>query len=176
MTEYRTQVLGSGKRLSQGPPERLPDVELLDLTAKWQDRLRLMHWDIEVGYVPACKMGGDRQGECQYHTETRTAKILLIDPATADDEDWPWDAAERTIIHELLHLLFAAIWDEHDEQRKRDTEAVIHVLSGALIECEEKVEHLQGVLRSWEDTSKPCGETASDSLASRFARFKKAAY
>jgi hypothetical protein len=149
----------------------MTDAELVELTAKWQDRLRLLHWDIEVGYLPACKMEGPyRQGECLYHPETRTAKIQLVDPQTADDDDWPWDTVERTLIHELLHLLFAEIWDDDNPNRKRDTESVIHVLSGALVELGEKAEERGALMQAWEGAT-----TASDSLASRFSRLSKRA-
>lgn len=117
------------------PPPRLSDEELRGITAYWQDKLRLLHWDLQVSYAPSHELGEDgRQAEVAYHEESHTAKIRLLDPAFANPEDWPWRPWEENLIHELLHLVMAPIRRDGDRSQKKELEIIINNLAHALYE------------------------------------------
>lgn len=79
--------------------------QLEEACERWQSALRLRDWDVEVRIV----RGLERTGSVTYDVGLRCAIISLLDP-----QDYPADAIqeqdhERTLVHELLHLHFAAL-------------------------------------------------------------------
>lgn len=80
--------------------------DLNALLAKWQETLRLRDWQIEIDYAPNLASDGHlAHGVCWPFVHDRRARILLNDPKTPHGDDDP--PVEDTLVHELLHLIFA---------------------------------------------------------------------
>lgn len=81
-----------------------------DALHRWQHRLLLLDWEIEVKIARAADFTkADRHGEVLYSEDKKMAIIKLLDPIDADSKSqWTLDH-EKTLVHELihLHLLFA---------------------------------------------------------------------
>lgn len=72
--------------------------KLEQLTVKWQKRLRIQDWEIEVYLVDHLKMP-DLMGHCANKPSLMCATIKVAD-------DVPEDEMEQTLLHELLHVRF----------------------------------------------------------------------
>jgi hypothetical protein len=91
----------------------LTEEELRTKCAEWQKVLRLQDWIV----VTKIKRGRDMSipdvcGSCNWELTQRLAAINILDPI-----DYPPDAIapndmELTLVHELLHLHFAAVEPE----------------------------------------------------------------
>lgn len=102
---------------------------LKDKCAEWQSILRLQDWDIEISIVRQRGMGSrTSMGECEYNEQRKIAFIRILDPIDYEDL-LPLDM-EWTLVHELLHLHFAPIWDDDKES---EMETTINLLAAALV-------------------------------------------
>lgn len=78
--------------------------QLRSLCLKWQERLRLLDWDIKVRW--ARKDEEERVwGEVEKDVHAKTATIAMVSPKHPDwgKSDHPRDI-ETILVHELLHL------------------------------------------------------------------------
>ncbi len=85
-----------------------PDLQLVG--SYWQKRLRVPEWRITFKYVrDLCNAAGDKvYGLCAYIVDNKTATIMIRDPETpANAGEDPCAQAEKALIHEISHLLFA---------------------------------------------------------------------
>ena len=106
--------------------------ELEDSLAEWQKRLRLDAWDVRIGiYRERSFDGGGRSGEISYSIESGKAVIKLLDPVDYPDEDFPQDM-EVTLVHELLHLKFAAFTPQDDTLEHRLFEQTVESMAHLL--------------------------------------------
>lgn len=93
------------------------DTQVREACKEWQKRLRLQDWIVKAGIYRARDMDlNECQGECVWHTKTKLATIRLIDPVDypeglIEDQDM-----EKTLVHELLHLHFAPIHADTDNE------------------------------------------------------------
>lgn len=69
----------------------------------WQERLRL-NWRILINIEP--RLPDNIRGRCYWEGSLQDATIL-INP----NIDWSKYPVEKTVLHELLHLLFAKLGD-----------------------------------------------------------------
>ena len=100
---------------------------------KWQQRLRLMDWNIEAKFVSRHELlGRDIFGEIdfQIHHKQALLKVLL------DREGYPFmDKAacsvDHVVVHELLHLHMI---DWKDEDNETAQEQAINLIAYALVE------------------------------------------
>lgn len=103
--------------------------DLNELVVKWKRLLRLDAWDVVARYRRIYDTDGGRQGEINLSTKRREAFLWVLDPNDYDPACiYPQDI-ERTVCHELLHLLLDPI-DQKDD--KTDLEQIMHVLDGLL--------------------------------------------
>jgi hypothetical protein len=80
-----------------------PDLE--KLLAKWQPILRLMDWDISVGYYRAYEMPENGVGACNVCVERNSAEIRVLHPCDLQpDSTDNTKSVELTLIHELRHI------------------------------------------------------------------------
>lgn len=93
--------------------------DLTDLVRKWQPRLRLGNWKVTIQYRRIFDMGPQESGNCGWTIENLTAHINLIDPADFDPGLTLPQDTERTVVHELLHLLFAGSKINANEEMER---------------------------------------------------------
>ena len=107
--------------------------ELEHSLAEWQKRLRLDAWDVRIGiYRERAFDGGGRSGEISYSIESGKAVIKLLDPVDYPDEDFPQDM-EVTLVHELLHLKFAAFTPQDDTLEHRLFEQTVESMANLLV-------------------------------------------
>jgi len=110
--------------------------DLAALVAHYQRELRLLDWRLDVSYAPdlADSRGRPVWGLCYPTVDAKVATIVIRDPATPPDGATAEQAAKQvveTVVHELLHLHFAAFGTSpaeiaHEEQ-------VVWAISEALI-------------------------------------------
>lgn len=75
----------------------------------WQRQLGLQHWRIDIGLVRGYELE-DRYGECHWTLTKNRATIRIIDPGDVPNHVDAMDI-EEVVVHELLHIVFAA-WDD----------------------------------------------------------------
>lgn len=110
----------------------LTEEELRVKCCEWQRILRLQDW------IVVTKIKRDRDmalegvcGECSWQLSKRMAAINILDPI-----DYPPDSIEPhdmelTLVHELLHLHFAALHDQ--DENEIPEEQAIEAISRGLV-------------------------------------------
>lgn len=102
----------------------------------WIDVLGLANWDIYL--IDNCSPNDMRldscKGETEYDVVGRTAVIRIIDPKDYGDRIVPFDQ-EQTLVHELLHVKFAMLYESGDMLRDRLTHQMIDDLSKSLVKA-----------------------------------------
>ena len=93
----------------------LSDIDHSGLLEYWQRQLRLQDWDIDVEIVRPLAIEG-KAGDTRTTREVRQAWIRISDPSLSE-QDFPehFLDIEVTLVHELLHVAFAANIETHDE-------------------------------------------------------------
>lgn len=86
------------------------DSSLQYLLDWWQRALGLDAWSIEIRRARGFRMGGN-YGSCKWCLAGRRAQIKLVHHEDLAPESDPQDD-EVTIVHELLHIVFAALDDK----------------------------------------------------------------
>jgi hypothetical protein len=113
--------------------------DLAALVAHYQDKLRLRDWRISVAYAPDLTNGEGRAvwGLCYPTADAKVAKILIRDPGTPPDGVTAEEAAAQvveTVVHELVHLHFAAFCTDSPEAIVAEEQAV-WALAEALVKA-----------------------------------------
>ncbi len=105
----------------------------------WQERLRLLDWDIKIKAVKAYKLGDENLGNTSWSLSKRKAVLQVLLPEHHEpSEDFPYDP-EKTVIHELLHVCFAP-FDNHKEDtlEGKTMEWAIEAISEALVSLDRE--------------------------------------
>ncbi len=113
--------------------------DLAGLVAHYQDKLRLRDWRISVAYAPdlASADGHPVWGLCYPTADAKVAKILIRDPNTPPQGVTVEAAAAQvveTVVHELVHLHFAAFCTDSPEAIVAEEQAV-WALAEALVKA-----------------------------------------
>lgn len=85
--------------------DKLDLSKLYDQMLVWRVRMNLQHWRVRLHLEPA--LGEHVRGRCYWEAKLQDATVL-INPL------WPFDreySAERTLVHELVHLKLADLGD-----------------------------------------------------------------
>ena len=111
--------------------------DLAALVAHYQRELRLLDWRLDVSYAPdlADSRGRPVWGLCYPTVDAKVATIVIRDPATPPDGATAEQAAKQvveTVVHELLHLHFAAFGTSSPAEIAHE-EQVVWALAEALI-------------------------------------------
>ena len=114
--------------------------EALIVCRKWQGRLGLLDWDVQVRIVRSVELEGC-QGRCKFVTDRKQATILLLEREDylLAGRQWPQDH-EQTLVHELLHLHTVWWGSEADSDERKLEEQMIHLLAKAFIEMSRRSE------------------------------------
>lgn len=115
---------------------------LRELCKEWQERLGLQSWNVKTGiYRERNFCGPERQGENEYNLATGTSLIRILDPVDYPESKFKQDM-EVTLVHELLHLVFAPFEPDEDskELEQKFMERAICQLSGALVKLKRETE------------------------------------
>jgi len=80
--------------------------QIRTLLLKWQKRLRIQDWDIDVEIVDRSdiidRVDGDVLGACHCYDTKKRAHILLLNPREIKPGE---DNLEVVLVHELLHVV-----------------------------------------------------------------------
>lgn len=125
------------------PPER-PEAYLERVLATWVGRLRLSHWDIAIDW----KKSAEDDNLAEHHTSD-TYDISTIRVALGSFRDWGAEETNRTIVHELVHILLrdldvavrsveqplrAGLFDLFLNRFEHETEGAVERIARALID------------------------------------------
>jgi len=111
--------------------------DLAALVAHYQRELRLLDWRLDVSYAPdlADSRGRPVWGLCYPTVDAKVATIVIRDPATPPAGSTAEQAAKQvveTVVHELLHLHFAAFGTSSPAEVAHE-EQVVWAIAEALI-------------------------------------------
>lgn len=106
-----------------------------ELFKKWVSILGLEKWrifpNLDAAPEEFCDSGELRAGEAQYDVVNRTAKILILrQEAFASPEEYNF---ERTLVHELLHLVFAPFYPDTNDCLETVVHMTLDDLAGAFV-------------------------------------------
>lgn len=115
--------------------------DLAALVAHYQRELRLLDWRLDVSYAPdlADSRGRPVWGLCYPTVDAKVATIVIRDPATPPEGATAEQAARQvveTVVHELLHLHFAAFGTSSPAEIAHE-EQVVWALAEALINAKD---------------------------------------
>jgi hypothetical protein len=110
-----------------------PDLEAL--LAKWKPILRVSDWEIKIKWVKQYAMGNnDADGTCCHTAAAKAAVIKILEPEDFDPGSGLWlQDVEDTVVHEMLHLHFAAL-PRHEGTDHIVFEQAIVSLTSALLD------------------------------------------
>jgi hypothetical protein len=112
----------------------MDEITLTELCTIWQKRLRLQDWNVKVSTCrerDMCIEG--TQGSCNYSHQLKAALIQILDPSDYPPESITAQDIEVTLVHELLHLHFAALEPERDSPQHVALEQAIDLTAYALV-------------------------------------------
>lgn len=115
---------------------------LRELLKVWEEILNLQSWDVKTGiYRERDFCGPERQGENEYNLATGTSLIRILDPADYPESKFKQDM-EITLVHELLHLLFAPFEPDegNNELEHKFMERAICQLSEVLVRLKREAQ------------------------------------
>jgi hypothetical protein len=118
-------------------PAVVTQFELNAWVAKWQSKLRLEDWDIEVGLQRQFDMPDPAdQGYVRCLRSQKKARISLLDPVDfePDSLSGPQDL-EQTIVHELVHVHHAGI-EPTEGEAMIISEQATDAIAWALVNCD----------------------------------------
>lgn len=118
--------------------------DLASLVEHYQRELRLLDWRIDVSYAPdlADSRGRPVWGLCYPVVDAKVATIVIRDPSTPPEGATAEQAAKQvveTVVHELLHLHFAAFGTSSPAEIAHE-EQVVWALAEALINAKGTAE------------------------------------
>ena len=100
---------------------------------KWTNRLHLEDWDIRFKWsVRADKLPENVCGNTSYVFERKMATIEMVNEVDYINELFPYDY-EQTLVHELLHLKFAAIDDSENALQNKLVHQLVDDVSKWLV-------------------------------------------
>lgn len=107
--------------------------ELRRLTRKWQERMRLMDWDIRVRFARKDEEA-EHWGFVEKHVHEKTATLVLTNPDSPSWKEYenPRDP-EEVIVHELGHLHFASFEHEYPSHQANLEENIVNVYARLLV-------------------------------------------
>jgi hypothetical protein len=104
------------------------------LLAEWQRMLRLQDWVIQVRIVRQEEFGSHEiQGDLSRNLERREAMVRLLDPVDYSPDSMVPENMERTLVHELVHLLLSGIGTKDGTPEALAEEQAVHSLDLALL-------------------------------------------
>jgi hypothetical protein len=108
--------------------------ELVEATALWQARLRLVDWDIHAKVKRERDMEAKgRGGEMLVQLTSRTAWLTLLDRNDLDPDYARLNDAEVTLVHELLHIYTEPLEIPEHGPKHIAEETMLEMVSRALV-------------------------------------------
>lgn len=108
--------------------------ELEELLRRYQKRLRLQDWDIDLKIRRLSEMEIGLVATIDWEIEHKTATISMLDPRRRK-EHYDGASEEHLLVHELLHLHFIPFRPPAtDVARKLQMEQAINMITKALLD------------------------------------------
>jgi hypothetical protein len=106
---------------------------------KWQKKLNLTDWTIELKQnCPLNEFVLDKvKAETEWNFENKTAIIRMIADNEYTDTILPYHK-EKVLVHELLHIKFAVLWENNSDIQNMLLHQIIEELARILTEKGEK--------------------------------------
>ncbi len=103
-----------------------------ELLAKWQKRLGLTDWviDLRDNCLPDEMELEYVAGECVWQEVNKTAAIRILKPECYNERITAFNY-EKTLVHELLHIKFCFLDDSGNELQNRVLHQIIEDLAKA---------------------------------------------
>lgn len=119
--------------------------DLKRLTQKWQERLKLLDWDITVRWARDDE-SIDSYGTCAVNPERKEAELALQHPDkwTSEDKADPTSDFEIFVVHELSHCHFSPFQTKKGTAEHVAEENIVTLYARWLIALERKDETLIG--------------------------------
>lgn len=117
--------------------------QLYDRLRHWQEVLRLQDWDVEVRIVRQTGLSDDANtGELHSWPSKKRAVILIVEPEDYEGTNPRLlqirQDMEYTLVHELVHLVFAHHARPSDPNIEILDEQAVHSVARALLALERK--------------------------------------
>lgn len=105
------------------------------LLAYWVHMLHLEEWDICFRHkVDPKRMALSESSGCASYNEVCRQAVIEIADFDLYEKDMPFEVDfEQVLVHELLHLKFAILYDTGNEMQDRNAHILIDQLARALV-------------------------------------------
>ena len=123
----------AAKKVKSPPKALSPNQQLQRLARKWIRRLNLTAFNkIQVSFAPESEME-EALGVAYWTPEYKTAVIKILAPDNPEDDE---QDVERTLVHELLHIMMQGHRTMDDVTKTYDPafEAALNVLADVLVD------------------------------------------
>ncbi|MDR3561248.1 MAG: hypothetical protein P4N59_07410 [Negativicutes bacterium] len=112
--------------------------DLVKMCREWQEVLQLEFWEVAVRIARAHEMKLEGQAEVTWVLQKACAKLTMLDPVDYPEGPFKQDM-EISLVHELLHLHFAAVdnFETSSLECKMMERAVDHIAK-ALVKLKRK--------------------------------------
>lgn len=107
---------------------------------KWQKRLRLQDWHIEIAVVDYHRMSGTHVlAEIHPVLDSKYALMQVLNPEQIGDDWSPRTSLEECVIHELLHLHFVPFGAEDGTPEGVAEEQAVSILGQSFMAMENAI-------------------------------------
>jgi hypothetical protein len=108
--------------------EEWSEVDLVRVCGEWQRELYLLHWSVNIKFSRRERLE-HREGWVHVSSPRMEADIEILDPRDrCENPTFPYDT-ERTIVHELLHVILDPM---SGDEASTQEEQIVHTLSRTL--------------------------------------------
>lgn len=112
-----------------------------ELVEKWVGILGLQNWKLDVFFEcrPEDLFTEDSVGSVRYNETSRSARIRILsrEAAPHDDSIYSYDE-EKTLVHELMHLVLLPLDDTDNDLQNRIVHQLVDSLAVALVVANRK--------------------------------------
>ena len=120
--------------------------DLKRLTAIWQERLKLLDWDVAVRWATKDEVKtGEDWAWAEFHAHEKRGEIVLTHPDLwTDDVDRKSRDLEVYVVHELSHLHFSPFNTEEGSAEETIEENIVNLYSRLLIAIDRRNDEITG--------------------------------
>jgi hypothetical protein len=112
----------------------LTEEQLQERLQEWQKRLRLQDWIITAKIKRARELMDETQATVSWQLAKKMAMISIMDPIDYPPDSMEPQDMENSLVHELLHLHFAPLNQNDDDERYHigEEQAIESIASGLI--------------------------------------------
>lgn len=118
--------------------------ELQQACEYWQKKLRLQDWIVKASIRREKELKNrEVAGECEWNLHKKMASVRILDPIDYPDDLMRDHDMEWTLVHELLHLHFAPIGRDSDENQEILIEQAIDSIAWGIVNLSRQNKELK---------------------------------